>query len=159
MDEVFGLTKPLWEIAARATVVYFSLVFLLRVAPKRRAGSISPNDMLGLIVIGGMATDAIMGGSESVAEILLMIGVVVGWGHLLDRLEYRFAFVRRLMRDRQTTLIRDGRLLRGNLARELITEEELMAVLRERGVDDLSRVRQACLEADGHISVAINEER
>lgn len=159
MDEVFGLTKPLWEIAIRATVVYFILVLLIRFVPKRRAGTISPNDMLALIVIGGLATDAIVGGSQSVADILLMVGLVVGWGYLLDLLQYRSTFIRRLMRDRHTLLVRDGRLLRKNLAKEMITEEELLAVMREKGAGDLSLVREAHVEADGEISVITNENR
>jgi uncharacterized membrane protein YcaP (DUF421 family) len=153
MAEVFSLTKPLWEIVLRATVVYFALVLLVRTLPKRHAGSISPNDMLMLIVIGGMGTDAIMGGSTSVGDILLMIGVVVAWSYALDFMEQRFSFLQWLLRDRQTTLIDNGRLLRKNMRREMITEEELMAILRKEGIDDLSVVRSACLEADGEISL------
>lgn len=77
MAEVFSLSKPLWEIVIRATVVYFALVVLVRLIPKRKAGHISPNDMLTLIVIGGLATGAITGGSSSVGEILLMVGLIV----------------------------------------------------------------------------------
>jgi uncharacterized membrane protein YcaP (DUF421 family) len=153
MHELFALTKPLWEIAFRATLVYFALIALARVIPKRRAGHISPNDILALIVIGGMGTDAIMGGSESITDILLMIGVIVAWGYLLDKLEYRFPSLRSFLRDRQTALINDGRLLRKNLEREMITEEELLVVLRKQGINDLANVRSACLEADGEISV------
>jgi len=153
MAEVFSLTKPLWEIAVRATVVYFALVLVVRVIPKRNAGHISPNDMLTLIVIGSMGTDAIMGGSSSVGDILLMIGLIVAWSWTLDFLEYRFPSLQRVLRDRQTPLIEDGRLLRRNMRREMITEEELMAVLRKEGVDDPSIVRSARLEADGEISL------
>ncbi len=72
-------------------------VFLARIVPKRRVSSISPNDILSLIVIGGLSADAIASGSTSMIDILLMIGIIVAWGYLLDTLEYRFAFVRRLM--------------------------------------------------------------
>jgi uncharacterized membrane protein YcaP (DUF421 family) len=153
MDDAFLLTMPLWEIALRASLIYLALVFLVRVVPKRRVGNISPNDILSLIVIGGLGADAIAGGSTSMADILLMIGLIVAWGYVLDTLEYRFAFVRRLMRHRQTALVQDGRLLRENLHHELITEEELMAVLRRHDAPELSMVRSACLEADGEISV------
>ncbi len=153
MDDAFVLTMPLWEIAVRASLVYLALVFLARVVPKRRVGSISPNDILSLIVIGGLGADAIAGGSTSTADILLMIGIIVAWGYVLDTLEYRFAFVRRLMRHRQTPLVRDGRLLRKNLQHELITEEELMTELRRHDASELSMVESACLEADGEISV------
>ena len=153
MAEVFSLSKPLWEIVIRATVVYFALVVLVRLIPKRKAGHISPNDMLTLIVIGGLATGAITGGSSSVGEILLMVGLIVAWGYVMDMLEYRFPSLRRALRDRQTLLIQDGRFLRGNMRREMITEEELMTVLRKEGIDDPLMVQSACLEADGDISL------
>ena len=151
--DIFGLTMPLWEIVTRATVAYLALVILVRVIPKRNAGHISPNDMLTLIVVGSLATDAIMGGSSSVSDILLMIGLVLGWGYVFDIVEYRVPFFRTLLRDRQTILIDRGRLVRRNMRRELVTEEELMAVLRKEGITDVSSVRSACLEADGEISV------
>lgn len=121
--------------------------------PKRNAGHISPNDLLTLIILGGMGTDAIMGGSSSVGDILLMIALVVGWGYLLDLLEYHWPAARFLLRDRQTALIEDGRLLRRNMRREMVTEDELMSFLREHGIDDPAQVQSACLEADGEISL------
>jgi len=153
MDEVFGFTKPLWEIGLRGTLVYLALVLLVRFVPKRNAGHISPNDLLTVIVIGGIGTDAIMGGSTSIADNLLLIAIVVGWAYLLDAVEYRFPGAQRLLRDRQTILIDNGRLVRRNMRREMVTEQELMAVLRKEGIDDPALVRAACLEADGEISV------
>lgn len=153
MAEVFGITKPIWEIVARGTVAYFALIVLVRVIPKRNAGHISPNDMLTLIVIGGMGTDAITGGSTSVSDILLMVGLIVGWGYLFDAIEYRFPVFRGMLRHPQTSLVDHGRLIKRNMRREMVTEDELMAVLRKQGIDDVSSVRSACLEADGEISV------
>ena len=153
MDEIFGLTKPLWEIGLRATVVYIALLLLVRLVPKRNAGQISPNDLLTVIVIGGIGTDAIMGGSTSVGDTLLLIAIVVAWAYLLDALEYRIPAVQKLLRHRQTMLIDRGRMIRPNMRRELVTEQELMAVLREEGIDDVALVKSACLEADGEISV------
>lgn len=39
------------------------------------------------------------------------------------------------------------------MRRELVTEEELCAVLRKEGIDDPSMAQSATLEADGEISV------
>jgi len=153
LAEVFALTKPLWEIALRATFVYVALILLVRVVPKRNAGHVSPNDMLTLIVLGSMATDGIMGGSTSVGDILLMVALVIGWSYVLDVLEYRFPLMRRLLRDRETCLIQDGRMLRRNMRREMVTEEELMSVLRKEGIEDMAEVHSAFMEADGEISI------
>lgn len=155
---MFDITMPLWELFVRGTIIYLALIFLVRVIPKRKAGHISPNDMLTLIILGGMGTDAIMGGSSSVVEALLMVGLIIGWGYVFDAIEARSPLLQRVLRDRQTTLIDRGRFIRQNMRRELVTEEELMAVLRKEGVADVSRVRSACLEADGEISVIVEDK-
>jgi uncharacterized membrane protein YcaP (DUF421 family) len=153
VPEMFELTMPLWEIAARATIVYLAIILVVRLMPKRKTGHISPNDMLTLIVIGGMATDAIMGGSTSIGDILLLIGIVLAWGYVLDLMEFRVPALSRLLREPETVLVENGQLLRRNMRSEMVTEDELMAVLRKQGISDLSGVRSACLEADGEISV------
>ncbi len=153
MREVLGLTLPLWEICLRGSLAYLALVLLVRLVPKRNAGHISPNDLLTLIVVGTVASDAVVGDASSVGDIVLLVLIVLGWSWVLDELEFRVPFVRRILRDKQTALIEDGRMLRRNMRRELVTEEELMAALRVAGVADLSEVRSACMEADGEISV------
>lgn len=40
-----------------------------------------------------------------------------------------------------------------------MTEQELMAGLRLRGIDALDGVGEACIEADGHISVLLRDPR
>lgn len=159
MNEIFAPSLPIWEIAVRATVVYFAMVFLVRLVPSRNAGHISPNDMLTLIVVGTIASTAIMGEGQSVADIVLMIALVLLWAYLLDRLEYRVPALRRLLRHRPTILVEHGRYVRRNMRRELVTEEELLAVLRKEGLEDVSEVRCALMEADGEISVISNDRR
>ena len=99
-----------------------------------------------------VATDGIMGGSTS------MVALVIGWSYVLDVLEYRFPLMRRLLRDRETCLIHDGRMLRRNMRREMVTEEELMSVLRKEGIEDMAEVHSAFMEADGEISVVTKVE-
>src|SRR5690606_27960051 len=107
-------------------------------------------------LIGSIAGDAIMGGSTSLGDLLLMIGVIVTLAYVFDLLEYRIPRFRAWLRDRETPLIEHGRLLRRNMRREMVTEEELMAVLRKEDIEKLSDVRSACLEADGEISVLVD---
>ncbi len=153
MNDALQLTMPLWEIAARTTVVFMVIVVVMRVVPKRRSGTLSPNDMIGVVLIAAIAGDAIMGGSTSIADNLVMVGIIVCWQYVFEFLEYQFPTLHRFLRDTETPLVVNGRILRRNLKYELITEEELWAALREDGVEDLGEVRSACLEADGRISV------
>ena len=71
-----------------------------------------------------------------VGDILLMILIVFFWAYLLDKVEYHFPAAGKILREKQTVLIDEGRLIRRNMRREMVTEEELMAVLRKEGIDD-----------------------
>lgn len=52
-------------------------------------------------------------------------------------------------------LIRDGRLIRRNLRRLLMSPEELMARLRRHGVRTLACVSMCLLNPDGEVSVFV----
>jgi uncharacterized membrane protein YcaP (DUF421 family) len=84
---------------------------------------------------------------------MILIGTIVGWTVLIDRAVYSIPALSRLLAVEHVCLVRDGTLVRRNLRREAITEAELMSELRLQGIDSLSRVRRAYIEADGNISV------
>lgn len=79
-----------------------------------------------------------------------------GWNRLFDWLSYRFAWVRRLLAARPLTLISDGKMQLRNRRKEMISQEELMAPLREQGIEKVDQVRLAVMESDGQISVVKN---
>lgn len=151
--EVFALNTPIWEMALRATAVYLAVFMLLRLLPKRTAGKFSLADLVTLIVIGSMAKSGIVGDSTSVGDIVLMIALVLIWDYTLNSLEYHVPFFRRILRAREAALIQDGRMMRGNMRREMVTEDELLTALRKKNVPDISAVDSAYLEADGDISI------
>lgn len=159
MNGMSAFTMPIWEIGLRAILAYLALVFLVRIVPSRNAGHISPNDMLTVIVVGTLGATAITGDGSSVADLMLMCAIVLLLSYGVDRLEYRVPALRRLFRHRQTLLIDRGRLVRQNMRRELVTEEELLARLRKEGLEDAAGVRRAYMEADGEISVIVNDQR
>ena len=84
----------------------------------------------------------------------VLVGTIVGWAYALDWLAYRYPeTVGRLVHPKPRELVRDGRLNRRNLARELISDDELMTQLRLQGVQDLSEVKVAAMEGNGQVSV------
>ncbi len=153
METVFAFEKPLWEIVLRGTVAYMAIVVVLRVIPKRHLSGMSPNDIIAMVIIGGLTTDAIGGGSSSMLDYLLMAVVVILWSYLIDLAEFRFPGWRRLTRDTPTLVVHLGRPVRRNMRRERLTAEELAASLRVQGIEDIATVKQAVLEVDGQLSV------
>ena len=153
MPEFLVLDTPLWEIVLRGTAVYIGIALLVRVIPKRHAGELSPNDLIAVIIIGSLGASAIVGDATGTLEILLMIVVVLLWDYLFNVIEYHVPRFRKIAQDSPTLLIHNGRVLRKNLDREKLTDEELDASLRRQGITSTEQVKLAILEADGHISV------
>lgn len=144
---------PVWEIIARGSLVYVAVAVVLRLVPKRQIGNIAPNDMIALVIVGTLAADAIMGDIKALPDIILMIIVILLWDYLSNLAEYHFPRYRGVAQDSPTLLIHRGVLLKDNLRKEKLTEQELIASLRKQGVTDIADVQQAILEVDGEISV------
>lgn len=149
---------PLWEILARGSAVYLLVAVLLRLLPKRQMGSIAPNDMIALVIVGSLAADAIMGDIKAAADILLLIVVILAWDYLSNLAEYHFPRFRGVAQDSPTLLVYQGVLLRENLRKDKLTEQELAASLRMQGIDEIAQVQQAILEVDGQISVVAKQQ-
>lgn len=153
MSDLFVLQTPLWELVLRGTVVYLAISVLMRVIPKRHAGKLSQMDLIALVIVGDLAGYAIVGDDTATLDVLVMVAIVLIWSYLVNVIEYYVPRLRHVSEHSPTLLIHDGRILKENLRKEKITEEELRATLRKCGVDSVERVRLGVLEVDGEISV------
>lgn len=144
--------NPIAEVIARGTMIYFLLFFVLRFFLNRQAGAVGIPDLLVVVLIVEATTDA-LGRNESVTEAAILICTVMFWSYGLQWLAYRFPALEFLVSSPKVKLIEDGKMLRKNMRRELVTEEELKSLLRSQGVDSPSRVKLACLESSGDVSV------
>jgi uncharacterized membrane protein YcaP (DUF421 family) len=141
------------ELVLRGTAMYWFLFLLFRFVLRRDAGTLGIADILLLVLVADASQNAMAGGYETVPEGMLLVGTIVGWNWLMDWAGHRSARVRRFTEPPPLVLVRRGRMVMRNLRREFITTAELMASLREQGVDKLADVKFARLEADGQISV------
>jgi uncharacterized membrane protein YcaP (DUF421 family) len=145
-------TPPL-EIVLRGSLTYLALFLLLRLVLKREAGAVGITDLLVVVLLADAAQNAMADDYRSLPDGLLLIGTIVFWAWALNWLGFRFPRLEKFVHPAPLPLVREGRLLRRNMAKELITEEELLSQLRLQGIEDVGRVKAARMEGDGRISV------
>lgn len=141
------------EVVVRAVVAYVALCLLLRVIHKRQVGRASVSDMIFGVIVGGVVVRAVVVPAESLADFALTLATILLVGYATDYLAFRFPWVRHLVHEPPTCLVRDGRILEQGMRREMMTHEDLMRELRRQDVGDLAEVSEAHLEADGEVSV------
>lgn len=155
--KAFMPDTPLLEIFVRGTCIYLGLFFLLRFILRRESGTLGVTDVLVIVLIADAAQNGMAGSYASITDGIILVAVIIGWSWVLDALSFRFRWVERVIRPSALPLVHDGRLLRRNLRRELVTDDELASQLREQGVQDLREVRAAHMEPDGRISVVTRD--
>jgi uncharacterized membrane protein YcaP (DUF421 family) len=156
---IFAPDVPLLEIVLRASVMYISLFILLRVILKRQMGSLGMTDLLLITLLADASQNAMAGEYTSIIDGIVLVATIIFWNYAFDWLGFRYEWFSRLIEPAPLLLIRDGKLLRRNMRKELITEEELMSQLREQGIDDPAKVKEAYMESDGQFSVVQKKEK
>jgi len=140
-------------IAAKTAAVYVFLVLGLRLFGKRELGQLSLYDLVLVIILGNAVQNAMINNDNTLGGGVVAATVLLTLNWILNRFVLRSRRAEHLLVGEPVLVVHDGTPLRAHMAREGITTDELMAALREHGLDKLSQVHLAVLESDGTISV------
>jgi uncharacterized membrane protein YcaP (DUF421 family) len=151
--QVFGVRVPVAELLVRGTVMYLFLYALFRVVIRRRVGAIGMADLLVLVIIADAAQNGMAGEYTTVTEAAVLVCTIVAWNHFFDWLGFRFPRLETWLQPPPLPVVHRGRILRRNMRLELISEQELLAKLREHGVQRVEDVERALIEPDGQVTV------
>jgi uncharacterized membrane protein YcaP (DUF421 family) len=150
---------PLIEIVVRGSIMYLALFILLRVILKRQSGTLGITDLLLITLLADASQNGMAGDYKSLPNGILLVATIIFWDFALDWLSYKSPGFQRLIESPPLLLVKNGQLLRRNMRKELITDEDLLMQLREQGISDISKVKEAYMESDGHISVVEKNEK
>lgn len=156
---IFLPDTPLSEIILRGSVMYLALFVMLRVILKRQMGTLTMSDLLLITLLADASQNAMAGEYNSIADGVVLVLTIIFWNYAFDWLGYRSEWFSRLVEPPPLLLVKNGKLLRRHMRQELITQEELMMELREQGLDDVSKVKEAYIESDGRISIIENKPK
>jgi uncharacterized membrane protein YcaP (DUF421 family) len=140
------------EMVVRGTIMYLGIFVLLRIF-RRQAGSVSVADLVVIIIIADAAQNGMAGESRSVVEALVLIITIISWDYVIDWLGFRSPLMEKVLEPQPLLLIKNGRFLKKNMDKEMLTEDEIRGQLRHQGIDDVSEVKECRLESSGEFSV------
>ena len=149
---IFGPDVPIIETLVRGTIMYFALLILMRIN-NRNAGEVGLADVLVIVLLADAAQNGMAGESKSITEALLLISTIVAWDWIFDYLGFKSPFWKRILEPEPLLLVEDGKIIRKQLEKELMTEDDLLSQLRQQGVGDPSIVKKCYLESNGRFSV------
>ena len=147
----------LLESFARGSVVNFFVFIVMRSTLRRTAGELSMLDFIFVLLVANGASDSMTSGSLAISNGAVIILTVVFWNYALNTLSWYLPALQRWTTPPPLQVVQDGTLIRRNMRKEFLTEDELMAKLREDGIEDVAAVKAAYIEGDGNISIITHD--
>jgi uncharacterized membrane protein YcaP (DUF421 family) len=149
LPDLFALPVPWAEKIIRAVLVYFALVVLLRVFGKRELAQLNPFDLVVLLTLSNTVQNAIIGDDNSLVGGLLGALTLLLTNYLVVRFLFRHRRLDQVIEGKPSVLIRDGEVMKKELARELLNVSELEVVARRQGFEGLHEIDSCVLEPGG----------
>jgi uncharacterized membrane protein YcaP (DUF421 family) len=154
----FGTWDALIRIVVVGVLAYVVLVLLLRVSGKRTLSKMNAFDLVVTVALGSTLATVLLSKTVALAEGLLAFAVLIVLQFMVTWISIRSPTARRLVKNEPKLLLHDGRFLQDAMQSERITESEVLAAVRERGIGDLQKVGAAVLETDGNVTVISRSE-
>lgn len=141
------------ETVLRVIIIYLFLMVALRLMGKREFGEMAPFDIVVLLLIPEMFSQAMVREDFSLTNALVAVSTLLVLVFATSLLSYRFKAVGRAVAGVPAVLVRHGTLVRRNLDHERVSPEEVLDAMHAAGLHAMEQVRWAILESDGRITV------
>jgi uncharacterized membrane protein YcaP (DUF421 family) len=152
MSWLTGHSSDLGEVAAKAALMYATAVFLLRLAQRRTLSQWTAIDFAAAVAVGAIVgrTAVATGQSYAIGAVALVTILAAHSLVTFARMQRWFA---KLVDHRVRVLVEHGELRRDQLFICGLTENDVLAKLRERGVHNLAELRYVLYETKGELTI------
>lgn len=154
MDKIFFDS---WDSIVRTLVIsvlaYVLLVILLRVSGKRTLSKMNAFDFIVTIALGSTLATVLLNKDVALADGVLAFTLLISFQYLITYLSARSNKVSKLVKSSPTLLVYRGKMLEAAMKKERIAKDEIFAIVREKGFDDLECIDAIVLETDGTLTV------
>jgi uncharacterized membrane protein YcaP (DUF421 family) len=140
------------DIALRALSLYVFVIFVMRVIGRRELSSMTPFDLILLIVLGDAIQQGLTQDDYSVTGAVIAVATIASLQVFTSYLSFRSQKARKVLEGEPIVVIERGKLVEHNLKRERMTPDEVAEEMRQQQIASLDQVEWGILEANGSIS-------
>lgn len=142
------------------SIIGFTALFtMLRVSGKRTLSKLNVFDFVFVVAVGSVFASTTISKDVTLVEGLAALATLIAIQLVLAALASRYPTAERLINGEPTLLLSHGKFISGALRKERVTEEEVRAAIREKGVTRVEDVDAVIMENDGSLSVAWESKR
>lgn len=137
----------------RIAIIYVLIVAGLRIMGKREFSQLSTLELVTLLLIPEIVSQAILGEDFSMTNAIIALATLFSVVFVSAVFRFQFEGFNRLVEGTPTVLVHDGKIYARSLELERISEGEIFGEMHKSGLVELSEVAWVILEADGRLAV------
>ncbi len=145
-------------IFARTVIIYFFLVFFMRIMGKRQVGELELSELVSTLLLSEIATIPIENADIPLSNMFIPLLLIISLEIILSFATTKSELLKRFLSGKPSVLIKRGQLDIEELEKTRLSVEELSSELRLKGIGSVSEVEYALLEQNGQISVIPKKE-
>jgi uncharacterized membrane protein YcaP (DUF421 family) len=149
VPDMFALKIGVLEKVLRPVIVYAFVLICLRIFGKRQLAQLNPFDLVVLLSISNTVQNAIIGDDNSVTGGLIGALALFAVNYVVVRFVFRHKTLDQLLEGTPTVLIENCHVLRRALAKEMLSEAELLVVAHRQGFASLDEIEHCELLPGG----------
>ena len=153
MDWITSSPQPLLMVIITAMAMYFALIVMTRLAGVRSFSKMSGFDFAVTVSIGSVLASVILPPDPPLAQGIMALAVLFVLQMSVATLRVHSDLFEGSTNNKPRLIMANGEMLRDQMAKARITENDLLGKLREANVLDFSQVDAAVAETTGDISV------
>lgn len=137
------------EKIIRPILVYIFLVVVLRIFGKRELAQLNPFDLIVLLTLSNTLQNAIIGSDNSVSGGFIGAFTLLLFNYVVVRFLFKHRRLDQIIEGKETKLVEAGKINHNALAKELITKNELLAIVHRQGFRKLNEIENCVLDENG----------
>lgn len=142
------------DAVLRATVVYFFLLLVFRIAGRRMLSETTTFDLVLLLIVAEATQQGLLGNDSSITNAFLVIITLIGMEIALTALKHRSAGIEKWIDGVPSIIIEDGRPLKDRMEKARVDEQDILSAARTGyGLERMDQIKYAVLERNGSISI------
>ena len=144
------------DIVVRALFAFLFITFLLRVVGRRELSSMSPSDLVLLVVLGDLIQNGVTQSDYSMTGVVLATSTIALCAVLTSVLVYKSKRASDIIEGTPLIVVQDGKPIEQNMKSERLNLDDVMEEARAQQIERLNEIKWAVLEPTGTISFIKN---
>ncbi|MDM5155068.1 DUF421 domain-containing protein [Bacillus sp. DX1.1] len=144
------------NILFESLILIVTGILVLKVTGSKSISQMTRAEIIIVVSIGRIIVEPVL--SSKVGPSILAAGIFSGVLLIIHYLEMKSRKVEQFLNGNSIIIIEEGKVLKSNLRRAKMTEQQLFMCLREQGIHDIKTLQQATAEPNGRVGYQLTAQ-